>query len=217
MSGNSSLSINPFLRLAAPPPPPPYTLPPAYTTEDPAPRTESQAATLTAERASPPRSSVPRPDSEAVAEVSAETRRIDDPADNPLPTPSPSPPSTATTSAADNASASEGADDLDTAPSSELSEKARGKKRMREEDSSSPDEDEDDPFAAAGSNSSGRDGRSRKRQKTDTRISTDRLDLSPGRTQGNHTSFMDKLLTMTDRRRNVEKLKYIEKVYRGGR
>jgi hypothetical protein len=115
----------------------------------------------------------------------------------------------------------EGDDDPEAVPPSRLSEKARGKKRMREEDSdcSSPDDDDsdDDPFAAGGSGSnSRRDGPDHKRRKTDgdTRINTDRLDLSPCERGTNSTRFMNDLITLPERRRNSEKLKFMERMYR---
>jgi hypothetical protein len=95
---------------------------------------------------------------------------------------------------------------------------------MREEDylSSSDEEDDDendDPFVEGSGGASGsgsrRDGSDRKRKKIDTMIDTGRLDLSPCGWRTQRTSFMDKLYTLSDRRRNAEKLKSIQRLYRG--
>jgi hypothetical protein len=88
---------------------------------------------------------------------------------------------------------------------------------MREEDysySSGEDENDenDDPFMEGGS----RRGRSDRRRKTaDTRISTDRLDMSSYAWQTPRMSFMDELYTLSDHRRSAEKLKSIQRLYRG--
>jgi hypothetical protein len=216
---NSTRAIDPFLQLAAPPPPPPYVEPPAYTTEDPVPlaaESQIEAATLTAERASTPPS-----ESEAEVEIAIfadpSTNNI---VDNTPRTPSPLPSPIATISMAGISGPLEGENDLDAGASAQLSERARGKKRMLEEDYSS-DEDEndenDDPFVEGSSSSSGSrlDGSDRKRKKTDTRINTDRLDLSPCGWGTQRTSLVDKLYSLTDRRRHAEKLKSMQRLYRG--
>jgi len=208
---NSTRAINPFLHLAAPPPPPPYVEPPAYATEDPATLSaESQApeTTLTAERTSPP-PSVPPPASEAEVEAAVSAGPSASASDIVDHTPSP-PLSPVVCSP-------EGGDDPDAGTSLQLSEKARGKKRMREEDYSySSDEDENDendgPFMEGGSR---RDGSDRRRKKTDTRINMDRLDMSPYGWQTPRMSFMDELYTLSDHRRSAEKLKSIQRLYRG--
>jgi hypothetical protein len=120
---------------------------------------------------------------------------------------------------------------------SQLSEKARGKKRMREEDYSSDEKDELETMedllgggsggggSGSGSSrtSSDRDGRpDRKRVKTDadadtdTRISTDRLEVDDSVSM---VARMGLFETLTDAEscRQVKKLKEIERLYRSGR
>jgi hypothetical protein len=109
---------------------------------------------------------------------------------------------------------------------SQLSEKARGKKRMREEDYSSDEKEDSETLevllgegcGGGSSISSDRDGQpDRKRMKTDTawdtdtRISTDRLEVD--------APCMGLFETLTDAEscRQIKKLKEIEKLYRSGR
>jgi hypothetical protein len=140
--------------------------------------------------------------------------------------------STSTSAAAGDLAASEVEavhDDPDLGPSLQLSERARGKKRMREEEHTSDEEDEAllESLLGEGSsgrggghdpNSSGRDGRpDRKRTRTDTRISTDRLDGVDADVLMVARMGLVEELTDGERRRQAEKLKAIQKLYRSGR
>ncbi|KAF8502116.1 hypothetical protein F5888DRAFT_1669362, partial [Russula emetica] len=113
----------------------------------------------------------------------------------------------------------------------QLSEKARGKKRMREEDYSSDEKDDSEMLegllgggcsSGSGSNtSSDRDGQpDRKRMKmdtdTDTRISTDRLEVDGSVSMVARMGLFE-TLTNPESFRQVKKLKEIEKLYRRGR
>jgi hypothetical protein len=207
--------------------PPPSVHPPA--TEDSATlsaESQTQGSNLTAELTSPPPSVHP-PATEDPATLSAESQAQGTTLipERTSPPPSFHPPASeaeveAVVSAGPSASSSDsysldGGDDPDAGTSLRLSEKARGKKRMREEDYSS-DEDEndenDDPFVEGGSR---RGGSGHRRKKRDTRISTDRLDMSPDGWQVPILTFMDDLYTLSDRRRSTEKLKSIQRLYRG--
>ena len=141
--------------------------------------------------------------------------------------------------AAENSTTSEnetgdvGSGDQNSNAESQLSEKARGKKRMREEDYLS-DENEDSETlevllggdcSNGSSTGSDRDGQpDRKRTKTDldadastdTRISTDRLEVDSSVLM---VARMGLFETLTDAEscRQVKKLKEIEKLYRSGR
>ena len=127
-----------------------------------------------------------------------------------------------------------GSGDENPNPESQLSEKARGKKRMREEDYSSDEKDEletMEDLLGGGSSGSGsssrtssdRDGQpDRKRVKTDadsdadTRINTDRLEVDDSVLM---VARMGLFETLTDAEscRQVKKLKEIERLYRSGR
>lgn len=117
-------------------------------------------------------------------------------------------------------------DDPDLGPSPQLSEKARGKKRMREEDYTSDEDNEAlESLLGEGSssgsghhlNSSGRDeGPDRKRMKMDTRISTDQLVVDRDVLMVARMGLV-KELTPKERRRQAERLKDIEKLVRIGR
>jgi hypothetical protein len=142
---------------------------------------------------------------------------------------------TSTSAVAGNLTASEDEAthaDPDQGPSPQLSEKARGKKRMREDSEEERTSDEEDEAllenllgeGGSGSghhnpNTSGRDdGRpDRKRVKTDTRISTDRLeDVDADVLMVARMGLVEEL-TDLERRRQIEKLKAIQKLYRSGR
>jgi hypothetical protein len=116
---------------------------------------------------------------------------------------------------------------------SQLSEKARGKKRMREEDYSLDEKDDSETLevllgggcSGGSSISSDRDGQpDRKRMKTDTardtaldtRISTDRLEVDAPFSMVACRGLFE-TLTDTESCRQVKKLKEIEKLYRSGR
>jgi hypothetical protein len=117
-------------------------------------------------------------------------------------------------------------DDPDLSPSPQLSEKARGKKRMREEDYTSDEENQalesllgEGCSSGSGHNpgSSGRDQEpDRKRMKMDTRISTDQLVVDRDVLMAARMGLVEEL-TPRERRRQVEKLKAIEKLFRSGR
>lgn len=115
-------------------------------------------------------------------------------------------------------------DDQGLEPSSQLSEKARGKKRMREEDYTSDEEDEalerlllGEGGSGHNPSTSGRDGQpDRKRIKTDTRINTDRLEVDEDILMLARMGLVEEL-TPLQRRRQNEKLKAIQKLYRSGR
>ena len=110
-------------------------------------------------------------------------------------------------------------DDPDRVP--QLSEKARGKKRMREEDYSSDEEDEALERLLLGEGGSGhipstsdRDGQpDRKRIKTDSRINTDPLEVDEDILMLARMGLVEEL-TPLQRRRQNEKLKAIQKLYR---
>jgi len=118
---------------------------------------------------------------------------------------------------------------------SQLSEKARGKKRMREEDYSSDEKDESEALeellggsstggcnpSSSSRTSSDCDGQpDRKRVKTDTdtdtRISTDPLEVDDMILMVARRGLFD-TLTDAESCRQVKKLKEIEKLYRSGR
>ena len=117
-------------------------------------------------------------------------------------------------------------DGPDQGPSPQLSEKARGKKRMREEDYTSDEENEalerllgEGCSSGSGHNldSSGREeGPDRKRMKMDTRVSTDQLVVDRDVVMVARMGLV-KELTFKERRRQAEKLKDIEKLVRSGR
>ena len=136
----------------------------------------------------------------------------------------PSSPIASTSTAGDLSISGVGAvhDDPDLAQPSQLSEKARGKKRVRElDDMLADDEEEALERLLLGEGSSGtssRDGEpDRKRIKTDTTINTDRLlNLSPAAVLFARVGLAERL-TPDEHRRQTEKLKAIQKLYRSGR
>jgi hypothetical protein len=107
---------------------------------------------------------------------------------------------------------------------SQLSEKARGKKRMREEDEKDDSEALEDLLgggrsSGSGTSTSDRDGQpDRKRMKTgtDTRINTDRLEVDEPFLIVARMGLFE-TLTDVESCRQVKKLKEIEKLHRSGR
>jgi hypothetical protein len=230
---NSSREINPFERLAAPAPPPPYVSPPTYAEIEPAEHIEMEtetvlrSPTLTVRHVSLSSSALPPAVVEEEEEVATSL------SSNAVATTS----SITTTSAeGGNLTASEDdatQDDPDLGPSPQLSEKARGKKRMREEEEEEENEltsDEEDELVledlfgeGSGSgqnpNTSGRDDGEpdRKRTKTDIAISTDRLEGIDADVLMVARMGLAEEMTDLERRRQLEKLKAIQKLYRSGR
>jgi len=229
---NSSREINPYDRLAAPAPPPPYVSPPTYAEVVPAERIDMETETVRAPtllvRHASVSSSVLSPALVEEEEVATSSPSSDAAAST----------STGTGTTDGNLTASEVEaeathDDPDLGPSPQLSEKARGKKRMREDSEEEHTSDEEDEallenLLGEGSSSSGSghipntngpdDGRpDRKRMRTDTRISTDRLlDVDADVVMVARMGLVDEL-TYVERRRQAEKLKAIQKLYRSGR
>jgi hypothetical protein len=138
-----------------------------------------------------------------------------------------------TTTASENETGDDvGSGDENPNVESQLSEKARGKKRMREEDYYSSDEKDDlvtleNLFGEGGcssrstATSSDRDGQpDRKRMKTDadtdTRINTDRLEVDEPVLMVARMGLVE-ALTDVESWRQVKKLKDIKKLYRSGR
>jgi hypothetical protein len=125
-----------------------------------------------------------------------------------------------------------GSGDEDPNAQSQLSEKARGKKRMREEDYSSDEKDDSETLEELFGGSSGSGGCNpsssgdgdgqpdRKRIKTDTdthtRISTDPLEVDEPVLMVARMGLFD-TLTDVESSRQVKKLKEIQRLYRSGR
>jgi hypothetical protein len=207
---NSSREIRPYELLATHAPPPPYVLPPTYAEVIPPGQIEAVEEVVRSE---------PFP---AVETVEIEPSTLQSPAldlreVSDSPTIVPQVPVTE--------EEAHGNPNVE----SQLSEKARGKKRMREEDYSSDEKDDsettEDLLGRCGSSSrttgSGdRDGQpDRKRMKTDTdtdtRISTE-LEVD-GEVLIVARRGIFETLTDEESCRQVKKLKEIEKLYRSGR
>ena len=243
---NSIREINPYMRLAAPAPPPPYLPPPAYADEDRVPHVGPQTSSQAVQRLSPaplplvcpPSASEEEEEEEVDASLSSraagERRSI---ADHNRPS---SPSSNGTVASDDEDASRHGSGDGQAAedaepPPTRLSEKVRGKKRMRDED------DGDNPLEEEGSSrgpswrrhiegdnplgeGSSRDpssGRHRKRQKQEDRtikFNLDPLKIDDGfalayLSIGGFSSPQPDSM----RRRHVEKLKAMQKMFCGGR
>ena len=233
---NSSREIQPDERLATRPPPPPYVLPPTYAEvvpgeigtfeevvhPEPLPvetieidPSTLQSPTLDVRGVSVSSSNIPHV---PVTEEEAHT--------NPSHSFGPSWAFQSTTQA-QNSAASEDepadgvdADDENPIVESQLSEKARGKKRMRDEDETDDLEDLGGG-CSSGSTSSDGDGQpDRKRMKTDTdtdtRVNTDRLEVDESFLIVARMGLFE-TLTDVESWRQVKKLKEIEKLYRNDR
>ena len=198
---NSSREIQPGEYLATQAPPPPYVLPPNYTEMVPPGQIEA------VEQVVHPGPSFPV----EVIEIDPSTLHIAASGDE----------------AAENSTCSEnetgdvggpGGEDNPKNDESQLSENARGKKRMRDDD----DIPGGDCSGGSGTSSSDRDAQpDRKRMKTgadatDTRISTDRLEVDEPFLIVARMGLFE-TLTDVESCRQVKKLKEIEKLHRSGR
>ncbi len=191
---NSSREIQPYERLATCVPPPPYVLPPTYAEV------------------------VPSEHIETIEEVPVEPIHVETIEIEPSTLRSPT---LSVRHAAVSSTAIPRGPPAEVVVEAPPSEKARGKKRMREEDYPSDEDDEDESLGEGSSGDSGRNPSTsncrgqpdRKRIKTDTRISTDRLEVD------NEVSMVAgmgivELPTDAEQWRQVQKLKEIEKLYR---
>ena len=203
---NSSQEIRPYEPLAtAHAPPPPYVLPPTYAETDPPGQIEAVETTDEVVH------------SELEPFATAVTIEIE-------PSTSQSPAldvwdSDACVSSTESGEVDSGDENRNV--ESQLSEKARGKKRMREEDQSETLEDLLGCCSSGSRTGNDRDGQpDRKRMKTDadtdTRISTDRVEVDESVLMVARMGLFE-TLTDVESYRQVKKLKEIQKLYRGGR
>ena len=242
---NSSREIRPYERLATHAPPPPYVLPPTYAEAVPPGQIES------VEEVVPPElypvetieiePSTSQPPTLCVRDVSVSSTVIprapvtEEAAHN---KPSYTFGSSwnfssiapqaeiSTTSENETGDGDVGSADENQNVESQLSEKARGKKRMREEDCSSDEKDDSETLehllgegCSGGNTNNDRDGqpdRKRIKTETDTRISTDPLEVDTSVLIVARHGIVE---TLTDVQSwcQVKKLKEIEKLHRAGR
>ena len=227
---NSSREIQPDERLATQAPPPPYVLPPNY----------AEVGEIEAVE------EVVHPEHLPVETIEIDPSTLEEVHNNhPSHSFGPSWAFLSTNTQAENPAASEhdaaenptsyenetgdvggaGEENLNVEP--QLSEKARGKKRMREEDETDDSEALEEDLLGRGCSSgsgtsSDRDGQpDRKRMKmgtdtTDTRVNTDRLEVDESVLIVARMGLFE-TLTDVESCRQVKKLKEIEKLYRSGR
>ncbi|KAI9458537.1 hypothetical protein F5148DRAFT_1287362 [Russula earlei] len=194
---NTMKAIDPETSIAAPAPPPPYERVPDYEEQNP----PAVACPVPLVRAP----SAPEEGEEELAAAllslrAAGKRRssVDDEVDADGPLPSGSSSDTKT------------GDDGDLGSSLQVSEKARGKKRMRDDDHAS---DEEGPSGDPSEERGGAGG-GRKRQKMDTRINTDRLVLDENVTMIARLGLVEQP-PLRQRAWGAQKLKSMQRMFRG--
>ena len=229
---NSSREIRPYERLATHAPPPPYVLPPTYAETDPPGQIEPVEEVVIPEpypvETIEIEPSTLQPPTLGVRNVSVSSTVIprvpvdeEEVHDKPSYTFGPSWNFSSIAPQVEISTTSENeTGDVDVG--SELSEKARGKKRMREEDYSLDEKDDSEVLehlgegCSGGNTRNGQPDRKRVKTETDTRISTDPLEVDTTvLIVARHGIFE----TLTDVQSwfQVKKLKEIEKLHRAGR
>ncbi|KAI0256611.1 hypothetical protein BJV78DRAFT_1150608 [Lactifluus subvellereus] len=219
----TSRAIDIDARLPTPPPPPPYVLPPAYTDEDNAGvQNIVQATTTTATttpRTSPPRSVPPAPaagaEQAATPTPSANTQIAaaivnvnGQQSQSTLPSSSP------TATASRSGAISDDGPCAD--PSSQLSDRAAGKKRRRDDDNDNESDDAEASPGASGSGSQSRyDEPEYKRVRMDPATSTKRLPI-PEILLNVARKYPYPEPTLKERRVQFERLKSLRSMFRRG-